>query len=377
MARPKISSSAFESVNDLAVRNYFEQINAEHQRIFGLRLLGVDGSSIRLEEQAYIDMISSFSELNLDIEKCRKSDQAPMARCSLIYDCFNEIAVDAQLKPTIFSELESLTLQLKKVSSQDLLVLDRGYHCYWLMALLIKLDIKFVIRAQTHTVPIKKFLKTGKSEQMLNLPKPANLTTTERHRALVENEELNAYKELNLRAVRYEATNENNEQVTYALLTNLTDGKKYPQEEFSKIYKARWRAEEAFKTYKVSIEIERWSGTSWHAAKQDFTAAILLTNLTRIFSSGVDKKIQENSQKRQENGEIRYTEKLNITEAARSFRTFLRSLATEVKFNCRKYLEGFCESIKEYALPIRPNRSFPHIRKNNKSRFNMNCKPSY
>ena len=376
-ARKKVNATAFTAINKLAVDSYYETLNTGFDRFFRLRLLAVDGSSIRLEEEAYADMINSHQDLDLDLQQCRKSYQAPLARTSLIYDVLNEIAIDAQLKPTVFSELEILASQLSKTGPNDVLVMDRGYHCYWFVALLEKLNIKFVIRAQTSQKPIRDFIKNGEEDGLVTLNKPAKMTTSPRHKALIDEADLETIKSLNLRLVRYVSIDQNEEAVTYVMLTNLIDSTNYPKEGFRKLYKARWKVEEAFKTYKVSVEIERWSGLSWKSALQDFHSTILLTNMTRIFSFEVEDKIRTKSHERVQKGELKYKEKLNITEAVRSFRILVRNIIKVAKFEGQKHLQGFCKSIKIFKTLIRDDRNFPHDRKNNHARFNMNCKSSF
>ncbi|WDE96618.1 hypothetical protein PQO03_01375 [Lentisphaera profundi] len=74
----------------------------------------------------------------------------------------NELAIDAQLNPTAFTEMEMLIGQLPQVHTNDVLVMDRGYNCYWFYALLCSLGIKFIIRSQTNHKPVQKFIKSNK-----------------------------------------------------------------------------------------------------------------------------------------------------------------------------------------------------------------------
>ena len=50
----------------------------------------------------------------------------------------------------------------------------------------------------------------------------------------------------------------------------------------AELYHGRWRIEEAFKRIKHRLHLERTSGLSWHAARQDFGANAVFDNLNAL-----------------------------------------------------------------------------------------------
>jgi hypothetical protein len=221
---------------------------------------------------------------------------------------------------------------------------------------------------------VKKFIESGEEDALVNIKRPANITSSKRHQALIDQHGIGDVKSLDLRLIRYDIDDQNGEPITYVMITNLRDEELYPAIEFSGLYKGRWRIEEVFKTYKVSVEIERWSGISWFTALQDFHSTILLTNMTRVFSFEVDEQIKKDSYIKVQNGEVKYHEKHNITEAVRSFRSLVQNVIKGAYFECKKQIAGFQETIKEFKTLIRNGRRFSYARKNGQNRFNMNCK---
>ncbi|WDE96617.1 hypothetical protein PQO03_01370 [Lentisphaera profundi] len=149
------------------------------------------------------------------------------------------------------------------------------------------------------------------------------MTSSERHQALIDKAGVNDIKSLELRLIRYHLTDPKGAETTYIMVTNLMDQETYPTVEFKAIYKARRRIEGAFKTYKISVEIEHWSGLSWLTAQQDFNSSILLVNMTRVFSFQVDEDIKEQSHKKLKNGEIK---KLKSSILQKQFAVFGHSL---------------------------------------------------
>lgn len=375
-ARKKLLPSAFSAIDEILLKSYYESVNPHYNTFCDLRVLGVDGSNIRLEDTAYDDMIRHYENNDIEVRKALENEQAASARCSLIYDVLNELSIDGKLYPTSFSEMEMLIGQLSSVGPNDVLVMDRGYNAYWFYAILCDLGIKFIIRAQTNQNVVRKFISSGNDDDLVTFKKPHKLTASDRHQALIEKAGVNTVKSLDLRLIRYELETNTGTTETYVMLTNLVDQKTYPTKEFKAVYKARWRIEEAFKTYKVSIEIERWSGISWFTAQQDFYSSILLANMTRVFAFYVDEEIKEESRQKVLIGKLKDLQKLSITDAIRCFRTLARSVINNAIFECEKHLRGFCESIKKATVDIREGRRFSYDRKNNEKRFYMSCKTS-
>lgn len=368
--------SAFTAIDEILLQGYYESINPAFKNFCKLRVLGVDGSNIRLEDDAYDDMINHYEREGEEVRKALENEQAASARCSLIYDVLNELSIDGKLYPTCFSEMEMLVGQLSSVGANDVLVMDRGYNAYWFHAILCALDIKFIIRAQTNQTVVSEFISSGKDDDLVTFQKPNKLTSSDRHQALIDAQGVSTVKSLDLRLVRYEVKTNTGATETYVMLTNLVDQKTYPTSEFKAVYKARWRIEEVFKTYKVSVEIERWSGVSWFTAQQDFHASILLANMARVFSFHIDHEIKEDSRKKVEKGKVKNLKKLNITEAIRCFRTLSKNIINKTCFDYSDQLRGFCDSIKKAVTEIRDGRRFSYDRKNNNKRFYMSCKTS-
>ena len=59
-----------------------------------------------------------------------------LALCSLLYDPLNQLVLDSQIAPFVSSERDLLESHLSKINEGDILLLDRGYPCFWLLFLL-------------------------------------------------------------------------------------------------------------------------------------------------------------------------------------------------------------------------------------------------
>jgi hypothetical protein len=85
---------------------------------------------------------------------------------------------------------------------------------------------------------------------------------------------------------------------TEVLLTTLLDRASYPRREFKRVYGWRWGEETFFGRMKNIIEVERFSGASLTAIKQDFYGMLFLASLESVLSKRDDQALREESQER-------------------------------------------------------------------------------
>ena len=71
---------------------------------------------------------------------------------------------------------------------------------------------------------------------------------------------------------------------TEILATSLLDEVKYPYVDFKSLYALRWNVEEDFKTKKVWIELENFSGKSIESIYQDIYAKLFVQNLAGLIA---------------------------------------------------------------------------------------------
>jgi hypothetical protein len=382
-ARYKINHSAPEAVNTSLLTDFYLSAEQQLESFCGLRTLAVDGTGIRLEDRAYNEMLKELREQNIDLPISVSEPLSPTIRGSILHDVYNEMVVDIKAVANVFSEQELAIAHCDQLQDFDLMLFDRGYHALWLWAVLGKMGRKFVCRARSNARYIKKFLKSNKQEDVIEVTiKKSNLNVSSRHKALIKKHagDLKAGDTLKLRLIRYEQANENGELITYVMVSNLLDLEKYPCEEFKHLYERRWRIEEGIKTHKVSGEIERWTGVTWFSARQDIYLNILLYNLTRMTSMDTDKAIRARTVSKKGEGRLlKYCRKLNITAALRCMRTVMVKLVhsfthLDYSFCVEQQVNDFCDTIAQYETLIRPGRSFSRKIKNSAKRFHMNCK---
>jgi len=106
--------------------------------------------------------------------------------------------------------------------------------------------------------------------------------------------EHNLPKQLKLRLIRVKLDND----TTEVLATSLVNKKRYPIAEFKQVYGWRWGEETFFDRFKNIFEVERFSGTSPLAIKQDFFGVLFLASLESVLSKPDEAALTQQAQER-------------------------------------------------------------------------------
>ena len=283
-----------------------------------------------------------------------------MAVASMLYDPLNQLVLTAEIAPYASSENDLLLTHLPKINSGDLLLLDRGYPCFWLLFLLSAKRIDFCVRLKDNWwVKVNEFVKSTESEKIVcfKLPKK-DYRKLEEHPAI-------RTQEIKCRLIKvFLPTGE-----TEILCTSLLDSTEYKQEEFKALYHCRWAEEECYKLLKSRIELERFSGKTALAVEQDFHAKVFMLSLAAVYGHPIEQKVREEYKADQNR---KYDQKINRTNAL----SMTRNMVIEVflKKMVQKALLAFDSIVFKTREIIRPNRSIKRKHRPKKL-YNMNYKP--
>jgi hypothetical protein len=167
-ARAKLNPWAFKRLNEVAVNSFYE--GAEYYTWYGMRTLGVDGSRLVLPNHPSV--IDEFGQHNFG----PKADSPrSLAMASMLYDVLNLVTIDAEIAPYSSSEGDLLSKHLDKIKAGDLLLLDRGYPCFWLLFMLKARGIEFCVRLKDNWwLKVKDFTESDDIERIVTFSLPKN-----------------------------------------------------------------------------------------------------------------------------------------------------------------------------------------------------------
>ena len=319
-----------------------------------MRVLAVDGTRLVLPNHPSV--VEEFGQ-----QKFGPNADSPrsLAMGSMLYDVLNQITIDARLSPYASSERDLLMQHMDKVKTGDLLLLDRGYPCFWLLFLLKAKGIQFCVRLKEDWwLQVKDFTESDEKERIVTftLPKKDRKKLTDFPHMLDTT--------IICRLIKIELPDGSKE----ILCTSLIDSGKYLYEEFDKLYHYRWNEEEAYKLLKSRAELENFSGKTAHAIKQDFHAKVFLMTLCAAYAHPIEDRVVEEYKADQNR---KFDQKINRTNALSMTQDILIGVFLRNQFE--KAIEAFDKVVAETREIIRPGRSNPRKQRPKKP-YSMNYK---
>jgi ribonuclease HII len=278
-ARQKIRHTAFIELNERVVVNL--TYTGQYQTYRGHRLLAVDGSKILLPNTS--ENQTTFGTIAYTNQDTQIHGEHAWARASVLYDVLNGVAVDAILARVATSEIDLAQQHLAQSIPNDLILFDRGYCSYPLMAAIKASGAQFLIRCHRRSFQTARtmFTNRGPDSITVTIPAPKNVP-----RSRLATREVPAT--MAVRFVRVVlSTGE-----TEVLVTSLLDEVTYPTASFQKLYWQRWGIETFYGIIKTRLSLENFSGYSAESVRQDFFATVFLSGLESIMTEDVDETLR-------------------------------------------------------------------------------------
>jgi hypothetical protein len=352
-ARAKLNPWAFKRLNEVAAEAFYK--GAAYYLWYSMRVLAVDGTRLVLPNHP-----SVVEEFGVHKFGPKADSERSLAMGSMLYDVLNQITIDAQIAPYASSERDLLEAHLDKVKTGDLLLLDRGYPCFWLLFLLKAKGIEFCVRLKDDWwLKVKDFTESDEIERIVTFTLPKK-----------DRKKLAGYPHMQDTTITCRLVKivlETGEKEI--LCTSLTDMEKYQYKEFDSLYHFRWNEEEAYKLLKSRIELENFSGKTAKAVKQDFHAKVFLMTLCAAYAHPIEEKVTEEYKADQQR---KYDQTINHTNALSMTQDIM--IAVMIRKQYEKAIEAFDNIVEKTREIIRPGRSFPRNKKPKRT-YSMNYKP--
>lgn len=280
-ARQKVQPEVFVHLNAVACEEYYARYGAENEVVLwqGHRVLGMDGSYLNLP-----DTVETRREFSVQTNQYPGAEQV-QALASVLYDLRNDVGLSAALGPKQAEKTHLFATHLAVTRRGDVVVCDRAYADYSVMARLLAQQCHFVIRfpRQSFTA-VNAFWASPAQERVVMLTVPASART------YVTEQQLPSTLRVRLLKVQLPSGE------VEVLGTDLLDARRYPAAEFKGVYRWRWKHETYHDRIKNIFEVERFSGKSVHTIKQDFYGVIFLATLESILSKPAQAELTAQAQ---------------------------------------------------------------------------------
>lgn len=273
IGKPNVNKSDFSHRRRYVPAAYFKALNSSIMtsvyrkcRIStwnGHLILAGDGTTYSLPNTPAIKL------KYLQGRKTGRGEQA-LARGVVLKDVLNDLVPASDMEcygrdeiELLSDELENLPKEIKQYS--PVVILDRKFCAYTLIAKLIHLGIGFVIRVKSRfNAAVDDFIGSGKNEETVDLH-PAS-TTVKKLKRIYGKGVLSSFR---VRLVRMSSG--------VVVLTSLCDS--LSSETGEDIYHDRWDDETTIGFFKNCLQVEIFSGISDNALQQDFHAKTILYNV--------------------------------------------------------------------------------------------------
>jgi hypothetical protein len=302
----------------------------------GRRLLAVDGSRLHVPDTPETRAHYSVQE-----------NQYPQGTCvqaavSVCYDVLNEVALSVGLRE-VCAEKEFLWgAHDASLEAGDLVVLDRGYQEYAVLAWLEARGCVYVVRCARRGAEVERFWASEASEAIVRL------RVTKRARPFVA--ERGLASELRVRLVKVTlSTGE-----TEVLATNL-GSEEAEREGLKDVYGQRWGIETFYDRVKNVYEAERISGRSVEAIEQDVYGVVFLATLESIVGKEAEQDLAEVSEQRGH----RYAKQVNHAVSYSAMVEKAVALLCDERAEIEDVYDRLRAMFRKNPTSVRPGRTRP------------------
>lgn len=356
--RIKLKASFFDWWNSVLWRSYYHYGCTSVKRCKGFRVIAADGSNVSLINTPALN--KHFGG------QSNQNSSFVQAKTFYYYDVLNELVLFPRIVPYRYGEIPMAYDGIEQLEKDMLVIYDRNFCSYKMFALhaWAEQEVKFIIRGKEKQIVIRDFIATGKPSAIVYLvPSSEAIKGLKESGFIITRETL-----LKVRLVRVEL-----EKTIEVLVTNLWEDEGHLNSEFKALYFLRWGVETNISIQKNILQLEAFSGLTVESVEQDFYATVFIANLHSILIKDAQISVDEHSENR------KYPMKVNKNKSLGKLKVNLVSLFTDK--NVDNILKILHDHFIKDTLPIRKNRSYERVRKNNygksKYRTYSNFKPAY
>ena len=354
-ARRGLKSSVFSELNAYLLTHAAEFLQPTHWH--KRRVMAVDGSVLNLPKTP--GMFEAFGGQRMGAQQ--GGSRLPMARFSQLYDLSSGLSWHACVEPYALGEAVAAAEHLEHAPADALVLYDRGYPSFFLIALHTLRQRDFCMRVPRGFSRATDALFADATKTSVQFHLKANASA----RALCQ-EHAVPTASVRLRAVRIELPT-----CVEVLITSLCDSNEYPELDFGSLYAQRWGVEGDFRHLKARLQMENWTGKSPETVRQDVLARVLSKNVVNVVIYEAQRRLDRERALAQAAGDLvsKHRKIINATAALHlcKFQLIAYLLAPNAQ-----NLEPLLEQVLKNTHAQRSGRSFARQVKRGKSnRFPM------
>lgn len=259
----------------------------------------------------------------------------------------NDFGLNAVLQPTQAEKTLLFHHHLPQTQVGDVLVMDRLYCDYSVLAFCLGHGREFVVRAPRSSFrAVRAFWQSNQREAIVTLG-----VTPDQKKWVVEQK---LPQQVRLRLVKLTLSSGQEE----VLVTSLCDAARYAIEELAQVYGWRWRVESYLDRLKNIFEIERLASQRREHLEQDFYGIVFLATLESVLVRPAQRALQRQSQRRG----CRYEQQVNRAVSYSALLDHTLLLLTDKGKSPEQVLSDLFRLFVTNPVPKRDGRHIPRKR---------------
>ncbi len=291
----------------------------------------------------------------------RKGLGFPVARVVVLLSLATGMLKDMAMGPYRGKETGETALLrqlLNRFQAGDILLADRYFCSYFMIALLKELGIDFVTRVhQLRTVDFRRGRRSGKGDHIVEWKLPQKPTwmdqqTYERMPASIE-----------VRQVRVQVGHPGYRTESFVVVTTLTDVAAYAKDDIGELYHCRWLAELDIRAIKITLGMDILRCKTPEMVRKEMWTCLLAYNLIR----------QTMSQSARESG--RSPRRLSFTVAMQSIAASWLVTVLSDDSVAATLIEAALANLAGHVIGNRPGRVEPRAVKRRPKPHDLLTKP--
>ena len=271
-ARGKLSEKVIRQIT-ISVGEGCERELGKHLLWHGRHVRLVDGSTVSMpdtpeNQEAYPQNSQQKEGLGF-----------PIARMVVLLSLASGMLTGMAVGPYAGKETgESALLRslLGSIDRNDIVLADRYYCSYFMIALLQERGIDLVARLhQRRPVDFRRGRRLGKGDQVITWDRP------QRPKWMDEQTYDRLPPSIEVRAIRVHVRQPGSRVASFVAVTTLTDAKEYPKEDIASLYQCRWLAELDIRAIKITMGMDILRCKTPEMVRKEMWTCLLAYNLIR------------------------------------------------------------------------------------------------
>ena len=277
----------------------------------------------------------------------------PMMRFVVLFSLLSGAIVAVAQGSLLVSELSLLTLLSGQLAKGDILIGDRGFGCFPVIAWLQSLGVDFLGRTKRQVDGRRRLKRLGRNDWLIQWKKGTTASPW-----MTLSQWLGLPNTLTLRAVRGSLYQKGYRVRQVTVITTLLNAQLYPARQILEAYLRRWRLEMCLDDLKTTLGMESLRNRSPAMAQQELHLRLIAHNLVRCTMA---QAATEHSLA---------LERISFKGSVDALRQFSQAMAqARSKAKRQELWAELLRTLASDLVPERPGRREPRAVKRKKNRY--------